>query len=226
MKAFLPAILALLVPILAACPARSVPPAASVPGAAGAGLSAGSPSAKALPSASAAFPASLVLSVLYFEDRTNLPDLAWLRKGMVDLLVAELARNPFVVVVQRDRLEEVFREQAFQLSGRVADESVVKVGRMTGATVLVSGSVSQMEGAVRLDAQLLSVEQGAEADRKRRTLLRLAGRLFLAGILLFSGSLYCLALSGIRWLGAITPIGGLCFIAGWGCMAWAASRKD
>lgn len=39
--------------------------------------------------------------------------------------------------------------------------------------------------------------------------------LFLAGIIIFSGSLYLLALTNIRWLGAITPIGGLCFLAGW-----------
>ena len=49
-----------------------------------------------------------------------------------------------------------------------------------------------------------------------------AGCLFVAGTLLFSGSLYALALSGVRWLGAITPIGGLAFLAGWGCLAWAA----
>ena len=49
-----------------------------------------------------------------------------------------------------------------------------------------------------------------------------AGGLFVAGTLLFSGSLYALALSGVRGLGAITPIGGLAFLAGWGCLAWAA----
>lgn len=42
-----------------------------------------------------------------------------------------------------------------------------------------------------------------------------AGWLFVAGVVIFSGSLYLLAVTGIRWLGAITPIGGLCFIAGW-----------
>ncbi|MDD9897233.1 MAG: DUF423 domain-containing protein [Gammaproteobacteria bacterium] len=46
-------------------------------------------------------------------------------------------------------------------------------------------------------------------------LLGLAGNLFLLGILFFSGSLYLLSLSGIRWLGAITPIGGLFFLAAW-----------
>ncbi len=43
--------------------------------------------------------------------------------------------------------------------------------------------------------------------------------LLLAGIIIFSGSLYLLALTNVRWLGAITPLGGLCFLAGW---AWLA----
>lgn len=51
-----------------------------------------------------------------------------------------------------------------------------------------------------------------------------AGWLFVAGIALFSGSLYVLAVSGVKWLGAITPLGGLCFLAGWGCLALAAWR--
>jgi len=42
--------------------------------------------------------------------------------------------------------------------------------------------------------------------------------LFVAGIVLFSGSLYLLALTNIKWLGAITPLGGLCFLAGWFCL--------
>ncbi len=51
-----------------------------------------------------------------------------------------------------------------------------------------------------------------------------AGYLFNAGILIFSGSLYALALSGVRGLGAITPIGGLCFLAGWMSIVFAALR--
>jgi uncharacterized membrane protein YgdD (TMEM256/DUF423 family) len=53
----------------------------------------------------------------------------------------------------------------------------------------------------------------------------LAGWLFIAGIVLFSGSLYVLALTGIRWLGAITPLGGVAFIAGWTLLAWTALRS-
>lgn len=51
-----------------------------------------------------------------------------------------------------------------------------------------------------------------------------AGWLFVAGTLLFSGSLYGLALSGVRWLGAITPLGGVAFLAGW--IALAAAGKN
>jgi uncharacterized membrane protein YgdD (TMEM256/DUF423 family) len=44
---------------------------------------------------------------------------------------------------------------------------------------------------------------------------KIAGVLFTIGVLVFCGSLYLMTLSGFRWLGAITPLGGLCFIAGW-----------
>lgn len=50
------------------------------------------------------------------------------------------------------------------------------------------------------------------------------GWLFVAGTLIFSGSLYILSLTGLRWLGAITPLGGGAFLAGWLCLAWAAWR--
>jgi uncharacterized membrane protein YgdD (TMEM256/DUF423 family) len=45
---------------------------------------------------------------------------------------------------------------------------------------------------------------------------------FVVGILLFSGSLYVMTVTGIRKLGAVTPLGGLGFLAGWGCLLWAA----
>lgn len=52
-----------------------------------------------------------------------------------------------------------------------------------------------------------------------------AGWLFVAGTVVFSGSLYALALSGVRWLGAITPLGGLALLGGWICLAAAALRS-
>lgn len=52
-----------------------------------------------------------------------------------------------------------------------------------------------------------------------------AGWLFTAGILIFSGSLYVMVLSGLRWLGAVTPFGGVALLAGWVLLAWAGARE-
>ena len=58
----------------------------------------------------------------------------------------------------------------------------------------------------------------AEKSSDRRVLI--AGWLFIGGMILFSGSLYLMSLTGIRWLGAVTPLGGASLIIGWGLLAW------
>ena len=52
-----------------------------------------------------------------------------------------------------------------------------------------------------------------------------AGWLFVIGTVIFSGSLYALSLSGIRWLGAITPLGGVALLTGWICIALAVAKR-
>jgi uncharacterized membrane protein YgdD (TMEM256/DUF423 family) len=61
-------------------------------------------------------------------------------------------------------------------------------------------------------------------DRWGGTTATFAGWAFVAGIVLFSGSLYLLVLTGPRWLGAVTPIGGVAFLLGWALLAWTAIR--
>ena len=87
---------------------------------------------------------------------------------------------------------------------------------LTALATFETAARYQMYHALGLLAVAWTVERwpGAWAHR--------AGWLFVAGTLLFSGSLYALALSGTRWLGAITPLGGLAFLAGWLCLALAA----
>ena len=55
--------------------------------------------------------------------------------------------------------------------------------------------------------------------------LRIVGYLLIAGIGLFSGSLYLLAVTGAKWLGSITPLGGLSFLAAWGTLTYGALRR-
>ena len=73
-------------------------------------------------------------------------------------------------------------------------------------------------------ALALLVVAWAHARLEGAATVTAAGWLFVAGIVVFSGSLYVLVLTGQRWLGAVTPVGGLAFLAGWALLAWAALR--
>ena len=117
--------------------------------------------------------------------------------------------------------------------------------RLFLAAGAISGGISVAAGAfgahalrARLPPDLLAVFQtgaqyqlahalallacGLLAGRAPGPATAAAGWLFLAGTVLFSGSLYALALSGVRVLGAITPFGGIAFLGGWAALAWAA----
>jgi len=69
-----------------------------------------------------------------------------------------------------------------------------------------------------LHALLLAALAWNAGDRP----IQLPATLLTLGILFFSGSIYLLVLGGPRWLGPVTPLGGLCFIAGWLSLAWLA----
>jgi len=110
------------------------------------------------------------------------------------------------------------------------------VGAFAAFVAVAAGAFGAHTLRGRLDAEALAVFETAAryqmyhalgllliaalGDRMAGPWATGAGWLFVAGMLLFSGSLYALALSGIRALGAITPIGGLCFLAGWLLLAW------
>ena len=85
-------------------------------------------------------------------------------------------------------------------------------------SIFETGARSQMYHALALIVVALLLSR-AEASR---TFIIAAGWAFVAGIAIFSGSLYALSLTGIKWLGAITPLGGTSLIIGWICLAVAA----
>ena len=99
---------------------------------------------------------------------------------------------------------------AHALSARVPEELL---------TVFETGVRYQMYHGLAL------VALAAVAARWPDPLWGVAGALFAVGIVVFSGSLYTLAVTGVRWLGAVTPVGGLAFLAGWavaGVAGWRA----
>lgn len=118
----------------------------------------------------------------------------------------------------------------------------IAVGAVSGFVSVAAGAFGAHALKARLPADLLAIfETGARYQMYHALLLVLigvlslrdglssrvlqtlgiAGGLVTAGTLLFSGSLYLLALTGQRALGAVTPLGGLCFLAGWLALAWA-----
>jgi uncharacterized membrane protein YgdD (TMEM256/DUF423 family) len=120
------------------------------------------------------------------------------------------------------------------------DRLFATLGSVSALIAVAAGAFGAHALRARLAPDLLAVfETGARyqmyhalallavawiASRSPSPLAAWSGWLFLLGTVLFSGSLYALALSGIRVFGAITPLGGLSFMAGWICLALAARR--
>ena len=82
-------------------------------------------------------------------------------------------------------------------------------------TVLETGVRYQMYHALAILLVAVLLSRGPSQGQT------VAGWAYLVGILVFSGSLYLMVLTGHRWLGAVTPVGGLAFLVGWGALAWS-----
>jgi uncharacterized membrane protein YgdD (TMEM256/DUF423 family) len=121
------------------------------------------------------------------------------------------------------------------------DRIFFTIGSLMGFLGVALGAFGAHALKSRLDADLLATFEvgvryqmyhalallavGWACTRWPGTMVTASGWLFVAGTVVFSGSLYALSLSGMRWLGAITPIGGVALLAGWLCLAWAVWKS-
>jgi len=121
------------------------------------------------------------------------------------------------------------------------DQRFFRLGALSGFVAVAAGAFGAHALRARLDPGMLLVfETGARyqmyhalalmavawaATRWPGRLTEAAGWCFVAGTVLFSGSLYAMALTGRRALGVITPLGGVAFLAGWLCLVLAARRE-
>jgi len=117
------------------------------------------------------------------------------------------------------------------------DRLFFTLGSLSAFVAVALGAFGAHALKARLDADLLAVYETAVRYQLAHALALLAvgwactrwpgrvlhasGWLFVAGTLLFSGSLVVLALTGLRWIGAITPLGGVAWLAAWLCLAWS-----
>jgi uncharacterized membrane protein YgdD (TMEM256/DUF423 family) len=121
-------------------------------------------------------------------------------------------------------------ERTFLILGAVMGFLGVALGAFGAHALDATLKANQREGTFETATQyhlyhalaLLAVAWAAA--RWPDSLTYWAGYLFILGIIVFSGSLYALSITNQRWLGAITPLGGLAFLAGWLCLALAAWR--
>lgn len=104
------------------------------------------------------------LAVLPFEVDSPDPDHAVLGSGIANMLVTDLSRTSRIEVVERTRLVAILGELDLQRSGRVDEATAVDVGRLAGATSVLTGGITEANGMLRIDARLISVETGAVHD--------------------------------------------------------------
>ncbi|MFO0697892.1 MAG: DUF423 domain-containing protein [Nitrospira sp.] len=141
-----------------------------------------------------------------------------------------------IVQVRHERLVEEQSQMDLDLSAR----RLVGIGALSAGLAVIAGAFGAHMLKDMLDQHLLDVYEkatryqmyhafgmvlsGFAAQIWRDAGVARAGWLFLGGTVLFSGSLYGVSLLGIRWLGAVTPVGGVLFIVGWAVLAWRAGR--
>lgn len=122
------------------------------------------------------------------------------------------------------------------------NKTFLLLGALSGAISVAAGAFGAHALRERVEPRLLEVFEtaaryqmyhalallvvGLVASRWPGNYTTYAGWLFVAGTVFFSGSLYAMTFTGVRALGAITPIGGVCFIAGWLCLAMAVSKAS
>jgi TolB-like protein len=121
------------------------------------------------------------VAVLYFDNAGN-PELAMLRLGLAQMMISDLSGAQGIVVVERQRLNEVLAELELQTSAKVNPETAGQVGRILGAERLVLGSYFEFMGTLRVDARVVEVETGrvlhsGGVDGKKEEFLRLEDRL-------------------------------------------------
>ena len=104
-------------------------------------------------------PSRVSASVIEATHNPPRPEWTWLTRALPDLLTTDLTTGG-VEVVERSRLEALRQELAVQHGGIVADDSVARIGRMVGATVVIAPSLTILGTSLRLDARIIDVEQG------------------------------------------------------------------
>ncbi|MDY6790417.1 MAG: CsgG/HfaB family protein [Thermodesulfobacteriota bacterium] len=100
------------------------------------------------------------LAVIPFENITRKPDLDWLSMGISETINNDLMAVEGLVLIERLQLRKILEEQQLHLTGIIDEKTVVKIGKLMGANILVVGGFQKMNDQIRLTARFVDVETG------------------------------------------------------------------
>ena len=100
------------------------------------------------------------VAVIYFDNTSQEKNLDKLKKGLAGMLISDLSNVQMIDIVERDRIEEILKEQNLQKSEKVDQTSIVNIGKLLGAEIILTGAYFEMFGSFRIDARFIDVESG------------------------------------------------------------------
>lgn len=100
------------------------------------------------------------IAVIYFENTSGDATLDKLKKGIADMMITDLSNINMISIVERDRLEEILKEQKLNNSKDFDPNTASKLGKLLGAEIILTGGYFEMMGSLRVDARFIDVQTG------------------------------------------------------------------
>jgi TolB-like protein len=100
------------------------------------------------------------LAILYFDNSGGEASMEKLKKGLADMLITDLSNVNMLAIVEREKLEEILKEQKLNGTKEFDPNTATKVGKLLGAQVILTGGYFEMMGSLRIDARFIDVETG------------------------------------------------------------------
>ncbi len=100
------------------------------------------------------------IAIVYFDNTGNEKKMEKLKKGLAGMLISDLSNISMLDIVERDRLEEILKEQKLQKSKNFNLSTAAEVGKLLGAEIILTGAYFEMFGSFRIDARFIDVETG------------------------------------------------------------------
>lgn len=100
------------------------------------------------------------IAIIYFDNSSDNNELSRLRKGLADMLISDLSKIKMLNVIERNRIEELLKEQKLNNSKEFDASTATRLGKLLGVEYILTGSFFELMGSLRMDARIIDVETG------------------------------------------------------------------